>query len=251
MPYDLDKFAQERYDHEASRRGELTSALALPLGVVSALLGGLVVLVKDLHPPFDSWAVFQISAAALSGAACLLSAALLARSYFNYTYRYVVTPKALREYRAGLVVHYLSTGKTEDEAKSTADAETHAYIQERYAESAHNNTVNNDRKSRFLHLANGCMLAAAVLAAASAGPYVVAAIFSSHNVPKVEVINLKELIPMATSTTPGTDQPVRPQPTSPTITKPEPPPVVSKPEPPPDRYVKESEDPTKRSRQPK
>src|SRR5437867_3886209 len=179
MPYDPDKFAQERYDYEASRRGELTGALALPLGIVSALLGGLVVIVKDLHPPFDSWAVFQLSAAALSGVACLLSAALLARSYFNYTYRYVATPKVLRDYHNGLVAHYLSTGSNDAEAKSMADAETHAYIQERYAESAHDNTVNNDRKSYYLYLANGWMLAAAVLAAASAGPYVVTAILSS------------------------------------------------------------------------
>ena len=47
---------------------------------------------------------------------------------------------------------------------------------------------------------------------------------------------------MATSTTPGTDQPVREQPSSPTTTKPEPP---------PDRYIKEWKDPTKAPRQPK
>jgi hypothetical protein len=151
MPYDPDKFAQERYDHEASRRGELTGALALPIGVVSALIAGLAVIVKDLHPPFEHWGVFQLSAAGLSAVACLCSAILLACSYFNYTYRYVVTPKVLRDYRASLVAYYLSIGRTEDVAKSTADAETHAYIQERYAESAHNNTVNNDRKSYFLH----------------------------------------------------------------------------------------------------
>ena len=251
MPYDPDKFAQESYDREASRRSELTGALALPLGVVSALMGGLAVIVKDLHPPFDFWSVFQLSAAALSGAVCLLSAALLARSYFNYTYRYVVTPKVLRDFRAGLVAHYLSIGKPENEAASLAEAETHAYIQERYAESAHANTVNNDRKSYYLHLANGCMLAAAVLAAVSAGPYVVASILSYPKEPKVEVTNLKELTPMATSTTPGTDQPVRPQPSSPATTKPEPAPIVIKPEPPPDRYIKEWKDPTKVPRQPK
>ena len=177
MPYDPDKFAQESYDREASRRSELTGALALPLGVVSALVGGLAVMVKDLHPPFDNWGVFQLLAAALSGAACLLSAALLARSYFNYTYRYVVTPKVLRDYHAGLVAYYLSIEKSKDEATSLAEAETRAYIQDRYAVSAHDNTANNDRKSYYLHLANGCMLAAAVLAAVSAGPYVVAAIF--------------------------------------------------------------------------
>lgn len=241
MAYDPDKFAQDRYDHEASRRGELTSALALPLGVVSALLGALVVVVRDLHWPFEGWSLFQACMAAVSALACVVSAYFLVRSYFNYTYRYVVTPKVLNEYRARLIQHYLATGKTDSDAKAAADADTHSYIQERYAESAHHNTENNDRKSSFLHRANGAMITAACLAAVSALPYVVAGINASPKVPKVEVTNIKELLPMTTTPAPATDRPAPPPP---------PPPAVVKPEPPPDRFIKESEDPTKIRRSP-
>ena len=101
--------------------------------------------------------------------------------------------------------------------------------------------LRTDRKSSFLHRANGAMITAACLAAVSALPYVVAGINAPPKVPKVEVTNIKELLPMTTTPAPAKDRPAPPPP---------PPPAVVKPEPPPDRFIKESEDPTKIRRTP-
>jgi len=241
MAYDPDDFARERYDHEASRRGDLTSALALPLGVVSALVGALIVIVKDLQWPPTGLSWIQPVAAGLAIGGCAVSALFLVRSYFNYTYRYVITPKELNTYRAGLVAYYVAKGNSESAATDAAKKDTLAYLQERYAESAHENTVNNDKKSWHLHRANGAMIFAAGLAAVSAVPYVAASINAPPKVPKVEVTNIKDLLPMNSTTTPGQDRPPPP---------PAPPPAVVKPQPPPDRLIKEHEDPTKTRRTP-
>ena len=113
-----------------------------------------------------------------------MSAYFLVRSYFNYTYRYVVTPKVLNEYRATLVKHYMATGKSESDAKAAADADARSYIQERYAESAHHNTREQRSEVIVPHRANGAMITAACLAAVSALPYVVAGINAHRRYPR-------------------------------------------------------------------
>ena len=191
----LTEFCRQRYDYEASRRGELTGAIALPLGVLSVLGGALVAALKDLRSPLQAPDVVLLSAAGLSLVACVVSGVYLARSYFGYTYRYVATPKVVRDHHTKVKEAYTAVGRTETEAQDSADKAVVAYIQERYAESAHHNTLNNDRKSSLLHRANGAMIVALVPAVIAAGAFLRSSFYSAPSTTRVELVNIKEALP--------------------------------------------------------
>ena len=191
----LNEFCRQRYDHEAARRGELTSAVALPMGALTVLLGALLALVKDIRDPLQPSDLVLVSSASLSALACGVSAFFLARSFFNYTYRYVATPKAVLDYHREVNAAHKQAGKTQQESIAAADSAATAYIQERYSECAHHNTSNNDRKSFFLHLANGAMIFALLPAAVAGGAFLYNSFNSRPPIARVEITNLKEVLP--------------------------------------------------------
>ena len=185
----LTKFCQERYDYEALRRGELTGAVAVPIGVLSVLGGALVAVLKDLRPPLagSDWLLMLAA-----GASLIISAVavfFLTRSYFGFVYRYVATPKQVRDHHASVKNAYVGAGVTPELASYYADDKVLEYIQERYAETAHHNTLNNDRKSYFLHLANGAMIGALLPAVVAGCAFLYGAYHSSPSTVRVDVVN--------------------------------------------------------------
>lgn len=212
----LTEFCQERYDHEASRRSELTGAVALPLGVLSVLGGALVAVLKELQPPLGAqeWVLAIASGASLL--AGLVSAYFLARSYFGYTYRYVATPKQVRDHHANVKATYVAAKLDAAAATYYADTKVLEYIQERYAEAAHHNTLNNDRKSYFLHMANGAMIVALVPAVAAGGAYLYSTFHSQPSATRVEIVNASAFQPKETRYDNGNAE----RPTPPTTTPP-------------------------------
>jgi len=80
---ELRDFYKEHYSLEVSRHQELTSALALPLGVLSLLIGGLVLIAKEIHIPLDGWMAFLVVALGVGFCLCGVTAYFLIRSYFN------------------------------------------------------------------------------------------------------------------------------------------------------------------------
>ena len=190
----LNEFCRQRYDYEAQRRGELTGAVAMPVGVLSVLGGALFAILKDLHAPLRASELVLLVSAVLCLLACLVSAAYLARSYFGYTYRYVATPKQVRDHHTGIKTAYVTAGGAGEHATAFADARILEYIQERYAESAHHNTLINDKKSWFLHRANGAMLAALLPAVAAGVAFLIVALHSAPSTTKVEVLNVDSFL---------------------------------------------------------
>jgi hypothetical protein len=234
----LQDFYKDHYTLEVTRRHELTSALAIPFGVLSLLLGALVVIAKEIHIPLDDWKVIQLAAVVASLVAVSATTYFLFRSYFNYEYGYVPTPLEIKSYRDGLVAYYVSTGLTKDVAIKTAEDETLEYIDSEYATHTHRNTANNDKKSAFLHRANGALILSVVITVVAGALYLARSIVSPAEVQKIEVINLKEAA-MATSSSNqknGTQQ----QPTQQQTTTP---PAPAKPSPPPGRVIKEHVEP--------
>ncbi len=189
----LVQFCQERYDYEASRRGELTGAVAVPIGVLSVLGGALVAVLKDLRPPLANSEWVLLIAAALSLGAAAVSTYFLARSYFGFTYRYVATPKQVRDYHADVKAAYVNASVTPDLAAHYADEKILEYIQERYAETAHHNTQNNDRKSHFLHQANGAMIGALAPAVVAGLAYLYGSYHAAPSTTRVEIVNASSL----------------------------------------------------------
>lgn len=210
----LATFCQERYDYEASRRAELTGAIAIPIGVISVLGGALVAILNGLRPPIvgSDWVLLLAAAASLAVSA--VSVFFLARSYFGFTYRYVATPKEVRDHHAAVASVYVAANVAPSLARQYADDKILEYLEERYAEAAHHNTLNNDRKSYFLHLANGAMLCALLPAAVAGCAFLYGAYRSLPGITRVEVVNASLIHPKEKCCGQSTDRPAATSPAS-------------------------------------
>jgi len=238
----LREFYKTHYERELTRKTELTAALSIPLGIISVLVGALVVMAKELHLPLSPLELLQGTAIGLGALASLFSTYFLVRSLYHFAYGYVATPLEIQQYQARLVAFHVSEGMLPADAKNLSEEETLDYIDSEYAKYADRNAKNNDIKSTFLHQANGAMIAAVLCAAVAGGAYVFASLSSPAVVPKVEVVNLGE-VPVSQV------QPIQAA-TAPSPPPPPPQPAV-RPEPPPGRIVREDHRPPRPPAPPK
>jgi len=235
---DIRDHYKEHYCLEAARKYDLSNALSLPLGILSLLIGGLVVVAQGIHVPLSNIDVLQLALMAVAAAFILLSAYFLVRSYYNYEYGYAPTPLEIKTFKEGLVAYYVALGETPAAAVKKADEEALEHVDAEYAVHADRNAKNNNRKSSFIHNANGALICAIASTLAVGVTHLATSIRTASEPQKVEVINLKE-IKMAI---PTKETPVVPVP--PAVPKITPTPVVpTKPTPPPGRVIKEHVDP--------
>ena len=235
---DIRDYYKEHYCLEAARKNDLTNALSLPLGILSLLIGGLVVVARDIHVPLNNIAVLQLALMAVAAAFILLSAYFLVRSYYNYEYGYAPTPLEIKAFKEGLVAYYVALGEKEATAVQKADEEALEHVDAEYAAHADRNAKNNNRKSSFIHNANGALICAIISTLAVGATHLATSIRAVSEPQKVEVVNLKE-IKMANPTNVTAVPPVPPA-----VPKITPTPVVPmKPSPPPGRVIKEHVDP--------
>jgi hypothetical protein len=230
----LREFYKSHYELELTRKTDLTAGLAVPVGILSLLVGALVIMAKELHAPFSRSELVVCVSIALSALASLVSTYFLFRSLYNFAYGYVATPLEIQNYQAGLLAFHEGTGQPLAEAKKLAEEETLEYVDSEYAKYADRNAKNNDIKSTFLHQANGAMIAAVICAGVAGGAYVFNSLSSPASVPKVEVVNLKEVSVMSPA---QSIQAVTSPPPPP------PPPPAVRPNPPPGRIVREDQRP--------
>ena len=231
----LSEFYKSQYALEITRKTDLTAALALPAGVLSVLVGALVVMAKELHIPFNTPESLQAASILLSAAACLFSGYFLFRSLFNFAYGYVPTALEVKLYRDKLVAFHQSNGHSRSDAEQLAEVETLEYVDGEYAVNTDRNSKNNDFKSAYLHRANGAIIAAVLAAVVAGGAYVYNSVSSPPPIQKVEFVNIKELKAM----TPHASIQAASAPPPPA------PPPATRPEPPPSRVIKEDRNPPK------
>jgi hypothetical protein len=232
---DLHQFNKEHYFFEANRRHQLTGALAIPVGVLTVLGGALLVIAKDLDTPLDALEKTQLALIVFSALLMGVTIFYLVRSYFNYSYGYIATPKELGEYFGSLVEYQSQNGGT----RQDAERELEEYVNSEYATHTHRNTEKNDLKSSYLHKANGYLIASLVFVVFTGLPYVAKSVVIGSEVQKIEVVNYNSQ--QVGAKTMSNEQ--KPEPTK---QQSPPPPPVEKPSPPPGRIIKESEDPKKR-----
>lgn len=232
----LRKFYKSHYVLEVTRKTDLTAALSLPVGILSLVVGALVVMAKELHFPLNVGEQVQLVVIVISAFACTMSGYFLFRSLYNYEYGYAPTPLQLKEYKESLVKFHQSNGHSQLVANNLAETETLDYIDAEYAKNADRNATNNDVKSAFLHRANGAIIAAGLCGAIAGVAYVFNSISSPQPIQKIELINLKEVHAM-----PGNN--AIQAATSPTTTPP--PQPLQRPAPPPSRVIKEDRNPPK------
>jgi hypothetical protein len=231
---DFHQFNKEHYFFEVNRRHQLTSALTIPIGVLTVLGGALLVIAKNLEAPLGILEVIQFLLIVVSAISMGVTIFFLIKSYFNYSYGYIATPKELKEHFEALVAYYSDiNGSRQD-----AEKELEEYINSEYAEHTHRNTQNNDTKSSYLHKANGFLITSLVFVILAGLPYVAISIMNGSKVQKIEIINTQQTqIGDQTMTEEKkhetTEQKIPPQQ------------PLKKPSSPPGRLVKESVDPKK------
>ena len=166
---DIHQFHKDHYFHEAERRHQLESALAFPAGVLALIGGALATVITPIAPAVGLMDYVILGLHVISWGAMIAAAYYLIRSRFNYTYRYIPTPKKVNEYRDGLIAHYNSLGNK----SPNVNLEVEQWLNPEYGECTHVNTLNNDNKSARFHSANKFMIIALVFTFFSSIPYIV------------------------------------------------------------------------------
>ncbi|MGB4765335.1 MAG: hypothetical protein WBH09_00315 [Rugosibacter sp.] len=228
---DIRDYYKEHYFLEATRKGELTNALSLPLGILSLLIGGLTVVAKEIHLPLNNVSVLLLALIAAAAIFILRAVYFLIRSYYNYEYGHVPTPLEIKTYKEGLIAYYVSLGDSTEDAIKKADSEALQHIDSEYAAHADRNAKNNNRKSSFIHNANSSIIGAIIFTFAVGSTHIVTSIRTASGAQKVEIVNLKEI----TMAEPTNNAP----PKAPEV----PAPTTAKPVPPPGQILKEHVDP--------
>lgn len=184
---------RDHYRLEIERRRELTTALSLPVGVLT-VLGGLLGLELKGFSYSICWLTVAFSTPVIITVVLYgLSLYNLIRSYHGYTYLIVPTPKQQKEYLDGLVAHYTGSGETDAPAK----AEFEEFLVDRYIDAVETNTANNNDKAEYLHESNRFLILALVGVLLSGIPYLLDSQLAPPTVQRVEVTNLPEGVPNA------------------------------------------------------
>ncbi len=224
---DLHEFYKEHYFYEAERRHKMTSALNIPIAIITALAGASMVIAQDVKVPFRFIELCQIGLLFTSVIAISLAIYYLIRSYFNYSYGYIATTEQLRQYYHKLSDYYQGTNTQSNQSAKTDFEE---FVNCEYAKYAHQNALNNDQKAYFIHRANGFIIIALIVVFIASLPYVIRTIGAPSKIQKIEIVSpeKKRGETMAEENKPE----VKPT-------------EGTKPSPPPGRIVKESVDPKK------
>jgi hypothetical protein len=161
------QFLKDRYDFELQRKEQLTSALTLPVGVLSGL-GGLMAAMARSFTAKTLWIALPFFAAfALDVVAFFTCLVYLARAYHRQKYMYLPTLKELQDWEDAFVGLF-----SYDAAMGKADAAFEKHIGERIIEAADRNTANNDYRSGLLHRARLALFAVLICTTAAGVAYV-------------------------------------------------------------------------------
>jgi hypothetical protein len=181
---------KEHYVLESTRRTELMGALAVPVAILTVVLGALAIIAKELHVPLDGKAITQLVLVFLGCSASAVCTYFIFRSLYGLAYAYVPTPKELAKYGEDLIAFYIASGKSATEAAVAAENDVLEHLYTEYAKNASRNANNNDIKAGHLHNANSMLVAAVVFTALAGVAFVVSSVVSPTSPSKVEVINM-------------------------------------------------------------
>ncbi|MFN9644230.1 MAG: hypothetical protein ACK6BG_03680 [Cyanobacteriota bacterium] len=190
----LSDFYKEHYFNELKRREELTGRIALPLGILSILIGSIVAAFREINRPdtLNEYLIVILLICAVFPA-CMVIINLW-RSYHNNRYWVIDTPAQIMSYKNKLLVYYEDPGiATESAPAEEAILDVLAYIDQEYAKHADYNSRVRDRRSYFLTQAN-VYLAVTLAVATLALVLQLTRLASLPEQPqKVKIVNIREV----------------------------------------------------------
>jgi len=223
-------FCKEHYFFEINRKHQLTSSLALPVGLLTVIGGVVVYYLKYISVSSDI--ISNIYNILLMVTLFFVGRTVyyLIRSYHNYTYSYIATPDELLDYHQELLNYHNNNCNKADEIFCK-------YLQNQYSKKASKNTWNNDSKSEFLHKANSNLIYSLIILLMCSIPYFYITNGNTKSVQQVELVGFEKLLHKRVTTVtrptptpppppPGRDikegvQPPRPTPSAPPTNQPQ------------------------------
>jgi hypothetical protein len=161
------KFLKERYDFELQRKEQLTSALTLPVGVLSGL-GGLMAAMVRSFPNKTLWLTVPFAVAfALDVVAFFVCLVYPARTYHRQKYLYLPLLKELEEWEQAFR-EFNNYAVATDDIEETFST----HLRERIIEAADRNSGNNEYRSGLLHRARVALFAVLICTTAAGVLYV-------------------------------------------------------------------------------
>ena len=152
-------FLKDRYDFELARQENLTSALTLPVGILTGLGGVVAAMVQSFafgHPAWTSLFLVLFFADAVAFVGALYSLAL---AYHGQDYGYLPRLGELRSDEEELRRYFVEHGGDEELAR----AEFQQQLERRIIDAADRSAASNERRATYLHRARQWLLVVAML----------------------------------------------------------------------------------------
>jgi hypothetical protein len=166
--FDFD-FLKNRYDYELQRKEQLTTALTLPVAVLTGLGGAIVAMARSFsyQDVLVTWAFGLVLAAdGLAFSSCLL---YLARAYHRQTYIFLPLLRRIDQSRD----EFLGFAEVMAGGVDEVLEEFEKQMRGRMIDAADSNTQTNDERSGLLNRARVALYAVLLLTAIAGVPYVV------------------------------------------------------------------------------
>jgi len=170
-------FFKENYFFEIDRKNQLARVLNIPFGLLVILGSSLLFIVKNISIPFI-W--FEVSPIIIGSIVMLFTIYFLIKSYYNYTYGFVASSEKLKNYYSELVKFN----------PKNADNDFLEFVTSEYSKYADINALNNDKKSSYLHKANGSLIVLLVFVIFSWLPYTWKVINKAPSIQNINIINI-------------------------------------------------------------
>jgi hypothetical protein len=166
--FDFD-FLKSRYDYELQRKEQLTTALTLPVAVLS-VLGGAIVAMAHSFSYTESRLTFVFAGILTAdGATFVMCLWFLAQAYHRQTYVFLPLLGEIDRSRDEFLEFAPAMARGEAEVLEAFENQ----MRQRMIDAADRNTQTNDQRSGFLHRSRLALYAVLVLTAASGVPYVI------------------------------------------------------------------------------
>ena len=159
---ELKEFYERLYFQEVEARDKLSARLQLPLTLILAIIGATAFLLQNFDYQAGAWTASRVAFLfflASGSIILILAIKWFVNAMYNNEYHFLPDSTKTADYKQLLDETYKEFQEREKLVSDALDK----YIMEAYVQYAAFNTNVNDRRSAFIHLCNGAIIATAVL----------------------------------------------------------------------------------------
>ncbi len=157
---------KETYNNEIARKEKLGSELTIPIAVITLQVSIITYAVGKMDITKKSIALILLVIAITSlVTAIVFSISYLIKSYYNYPYEFIATPKQMEEYYNKLTETY----KEYSDCEFLTEKYFELYLINHYCKCNETNIRNNDNRAGYLHKAKTAIIAGLISSAIIVG----------------------------------------------------------------------------------